>query len=162
MTLSIIVACTENYVIGANNSMPWHLPADLKHFKSLTTGHTIIMGRKTYESIGKPLPNRRNLVISRNSLFKADGVEIFSSLESAIENSREEDECFLIGGGELYKKAIVFADRIYLTRIHTNLEGDTFFPEINLDKWKLSSESFLAKDDKNSYDLNFQLYEKIS
>ena len=160
MILSIIVACTENNVIGRDNDMPWHLPADLKHFKSLTTGNPIIMGRKTYESIGRPLPKRRNLIITRNASYTAEGIEIYQSLEQAVENCQQERESFIIGGGQIYNCALEMADRIYLTRIHTEIDGDTFFPELKMDKWKLVDDQFVHRDDKNEHDMSFQTYEK--
>ena len=158
--ISIIVACTENNVIGRENDMPWHLPADLKHFKAITTGHPIIMGRKTYESIGRPLPKRRNLVITRNPDFKHDGLEIYSSLEEAIKNCQTEDECFITGGGQIYKMAMDIADRIYRTRIHTTIDGDTFFPEINQDQWLMYKKEFRPADEKNEHDLSFEYYDR--
>ncbi|HNS29166.1 MAG TPA: dihydrofolate reductase [Tenuifilaceae bacterium] len=135
-TISIIVAIAQNNVIGANNRLIWHISDDLKRFKALTTGHHVIMGRKTYESIGKPLPNRVNIVVSRDPLYKADGCIVVSSLEKALENSKNDSEVFIIGGGELYRQALPLSGKLYLTRVHGDFEGDTFFPEIDETQWR--------------------------
>ena len=126
--INIIVAMSKNRVIGDSNTLIWHLPEDLKRFKQLTTGNTIVMGRKTYESIGRPLPNRRSIIITRDTNYKVDGCEVVNSLEEALELSN--NNCFIIGGGEIYRQALDKADRIYLTRINKDFEGDTTFPEI--------------------------------
>ena len=126
--INIIVAMSKNRVIGNANTLIWHLPEDLKRFKQLTTGNTIVMGRKTYESIGRPLPNRRSIIITRDTNYKVDGCEVVNSLEEALELSN--NNCFIIGGGEIYRQAMDKADRIYLTRINKDFEGDTTFPEI--------------------------------
>ena len=163
MKLSLIVAVSENQVIGRDNQLPWHLPADLKYFKSLTTGHTILMGRKTYESIGKPLPNRENIVITRDTSFKPEGVVVKHSLEDALHFcATKEDEVFIIGGDSIYKQALSWANKIYYTRVHCILEdGNAFFPELNLEEWKLLSSTYLVKDEKNEYDCTFEVYERI-
>jgi dihydrofolate reductase len=135
MILSIVVAMSENNAIGKDNKLLWHLPADLKHFKEITSGHTILMGRKTYDSIGKPLPNRRNIVITRNADLKLEGVEIYHDLEEALSQCRNEAEVFLIGGAEIYRQALKYTDKIYLTRVHETYEADTFFPELEPEKW---------------------------
>src|SRR5688572_24314058 len=137
MRISLIVAMAENRVIGRNNQLPWHLPADLKHFKSLTTGHSVIMGRKTFESMGKPLPNRRNIVITRQANFRADGVDTAHSLEEAISLAKGDAEIFVIGGAEVFRDALNGADRLYLTLIHATIEGDVFFPEVDWSEWTL-------------------------
>lgn len=129
-TISLIVAMAENRTIGRDNKMPWKLPADLKRFKELTTGHAVIMGRKTFDSIGKPLANRQNIVISRNPDFKAKGAEVAVSLPKALEAAKG-DEVFVIGGEQIYNEALPLADRIYLTLIHEEIDGDAFFPEFD-------------------------------
>ncbi|MEO1434782.1 MAG: dihydrofolate reductase, partial [Bacteroidota bacterium] len=130
MKISIIVAQTENRVIGKDNDIPWYLPADLKYFKKVTTGHHIIMGRKCYESIGRPLPNRANVILTRRMDFHAEGCIVTHSLEEALDIARrnEETEAFIIGGGEIYNLAMPLVDQIYLTQVHTELEGDIYFP----------------------------------
>ncbi len=133
--LSIIVAMSSNRVIGVNNSLPWHLSEDLKHFKTLTTGHTIIMGRKTYESIGKPLPNRRNIVISRNLNAFYGGVEVVHSLEDAFSTSSNDEEVFIIGGSNIYEQSLHLVEHLYITEIKKAFEGDAFFPEIDKSLW---------------------------
>lgn len=154
MLISLIVAVSANNVIGKNNQLIWHLPADLKHFKQLTTGHTIIMGRKTYDSIGKPLPNRRNVVISR-SVTQIEGCEVAPSLEDALKLSSEEKEVFMIGGAEIYRQALPLADRIYLTHVHQNFDGDTFFPETDLQTWQETEREDFLPDEKNKLSYSF-------
>lgn len=158
--LSIIVAIAQNNVIGNDNKLIWHLPADLKYFRTVTTGHPIIMGRKTFESIGRPLPGRRNIVISRNSEFSAVGVEVCKSPQDALLLIPEGQNAFIIGGAEIYKQSISLCKRLYLTRVHHSFDGDTFFPEINATEWQLSSSVFNAKDEKNAYDCTFEVYER--
>ncbi|MGN1394657.1 MAG: dihydrofolate reductase [Succinivibrionaceae bacterium] len=163
--LSIIVAHSENFIIGKDGTMPWHLPADLKYFKSVTIGKPVIMGRKTFESIGKALPNRVNIVITRNkNLILSDStVLIFNSLEEALSNLKNlSEEIFVIGGGSLYKEAIQYADRLYITKIHAQIEGDTEFPHYDINKYKLISSIKYDKDEKNAYDLTFEVYETIN
>ncbi len=133
--VSLIVAMAKNRVIGIDNTLPWRLPADLKHFKTLTMGHHIVMGRKTYESIGKPLPGRTSVVVTRNPEYAAPGVIVASSLQAAISACGDDDEIFVIGGAELYQQAIALADRIYLTEIDADISGDAYFPEFKLDEW---------------------------
>lgn len=158
--ISIVVAASDNQVIGIENKLPWHLPADLKFFKNLTIGHAIIMGRKTFESIGKALPNRRNLVITRDRYFAAEGCELFHSLEEAID-ACVEGETFIIGGDSIYKQALSLCNKIYLTRVHTHIEnGQAFFPELNATVWSLISSEFVPKDDRNLFDMHFEVYER--
>lgn len=140
MNLSIIVAVAQNNVIGGNNSLLWHISADLKRFKALTTGHTVIMGRKTYESIGRPLPKRNNLIISNNRDFRAEGCTVFHSLDAALAHCANDDEVFVMGGGQIYRLALPKANKIYLTRVHRNFEGDTHFPNINPSEWRVTHE----------------------
>jgi len=154
-TLSIIVAMAKNRVIGKENDMPWHLPADLQHFRKITSGKPIIMGRKTYESIGRPLPNRHNIIVSRNRDYEAEGCDVVCSLEEAVEKAGEVEELFIIGGGFLYEQTLNQADRLYLTFIDLEVDGDTFFPEYaHLPLKKVASETH-TKDEKNPHDHEF-------
>lgn len=156
--LSIIAAMAENGVIGKDNRMPWHLPADLRRFKSLTTGHVIIMGRKTYLSIGKPLPNRVNMVITRNPSFQAPGCIVVSTMEGAINRASEETatpEIFIIGGGDIYQQSLARCQRIYLTIVHHSFEGDTFFPAFDKNEWKEIERAFHQADKENKYNYSF-------
>lgn len=155
MQLSVIVAASENDVIGRDNALIWHLPADLKHFKALTTGHAVVMGRKTFESIGKALPHRRNIVVSRNPLFTAEGCEVAASVEEALALVEGEDEVFVIGGGRLYNELWSRADRLYLTRVHTETEGDTFIPAVDEREWELVGREDFKADEKNEFDYSF-------
>ena len=149
---------SSNRVIGVNNTLPWHLSEDLKHFKSLTTGHTIIMGRKTYESIGRPLPNRRNIVISRNSNTSYEGVEVVHSLEDAFSISTNDKEVFVIGGSNIYEQALSFVDQLYITEIKKSFLGDAFFPEINKQIWiEYSRDDHITND---GLEFSFVKYQK--
>ena len=156
--ISIIAAMSKNGVIGNNNSLIWKLPADMKRFKYLTTGNTIIMGRKTYESIGRSLPNRRNIIITSNLTYQADRCEICSSLESALELCKESN-IFIIGGGQIYKQSLSIADNINLTIIDEYFDGDTYFPDIGKEWVKISKNDYLP-DDQNKYRYSFIDYEK--
>jgi len=159
--LTIIVAAAENDAIGLGNKLIWHLSDDLKRFKSLTNGHHIIMGRKTFESFPKPLPNRTHVVITRQTDYKApDGVIIVNSLEDAIDASKSDSNPFIIGGGQIYKQALDVADKIELTRVHHDFEADTFFPKIDTSVWKETANTFHKKDDKHEYEFSFLTYEK--
>jgi dihydrofolate reductase len=162
MTLSLLLAAAENNVIGKDNKLPWHLPNDLKYFKNLTWGMPVIMGRKTYESFGKPLQGRRNIVITHNKDWKAEGVEVAGSIEEAIEMAKESavKEIFIIGGGEIFKTILPKADRIYLTRIYHSFEGDAYFPEIKENEWRLVKERKCEADEKNTYAHSFQVWER--
>ena len=157
MKLSLIVAVAENGVIGHNNQLIWHLPNDLKQFKRLTTGHCIIMGRKTFESIGKPLPNRTSLIISRNTDFQIEGCITVSSLENAILEAKkiETEEAFIIGGAEIYRLALPIVDKIYLTEVHHQYEGDTFFPEIDKTIWQEIHREDFGTDEKHLVNYSF-------
>jgi dihydrofolate reductase len=154
--INIIVAYDRNLAIGKDNTLVWRQSADLKRFKELTTGHTVVMGRKTYESIGKPLPNRRNIVITRQDI-KIDGVEIVNSIED-IKNIKE--DIFIIGGGEIYEKSIVFADRLYVTEIDCEIDADTWFPKIDLNLWEIESVEKYSSDELNQYNYNYKNYKK--
>jgi len=155
--IKIIVAMSENRVIGNNNELIWKLSSDLKRFKELTTNNTVVMGRKTYESIGRPLPNRRNIIITRNLEYLVEGCEIVSSLEEALLLTN--NNCFIIGGGEIYKQSLEVADKIYLTLVHKEFEGDTQFPELGKEWATINTEDFVA-DDKNEYNYSFIEYER--
>ncbi|QIM69029.1 type 3 dihydrofolate reductase [Basfia succiniciproducens] len=161
MTLSLIVAATKNHVIGKDNQMPWHLPADLKWFKENTLGKPVIMGRKTFESIGRPLPKRVNIVLSRHP-FEHEGVIWKESLESALDFLKDSAEIMLIGGGQLFEQYLSQADKLYFTEIQAELEGDTFFPAINTDEWEISYEEYRPADENNAYDLRFLILERKS
>ena len=164
MIISLIVVADEHNGIGKNNQLLCHLPADLKYFKQTTTGHHIVMGRKTYDSVGKPLPNRVNIVITRNSLLSLPGCIVVADLQQAISYAAEngETELFITGGGTIYAQAMGIANRIYLTRIHHNFEADTFFPVIEPTMWKELSSEFNEQDEKNTYDYTFQVLERLS
>jgi len=157
--IRIIVAISKNRVIGNDNSLIWNIPEDLKHFKKLTINNTIVMGRKTYESIGRPLPNRRNIVISRQPDYYLDDCEVVSSLEEALLLCA--NDCFIIGGGEIYKQTISIADKIYLTLIDEFFEGDTYFPEIG-DEWTEVIREDKYPDEKNIYKYSFIEYERYN
>ena len=163
--ISIIVAVAENGAIGKDNQLLWKLSADLKQFRILTTGHAIIMGRKTFDSIGKPLPNRLNIVISRqNSLLQNDAIMLANSLGKAIEiaeNSEGSEEIFIIGGGNIYEQALTLTDKIYLTEVKVSIEGDTYFPQLKEDEWKEVARVSHTKDEKNEYDFDFVELERI-
>ena len=159
--LTIIVAAGENDAIGENNKLIWHLSDDLQRFKSLTNGHHIIMGRKTFETFPKPLPNRIHVVISRQTDYKVpQGVIVVNSLKDATEVSKNDTQPFIIGGGEIYKQAIPLADKIELTRVHKTFDADTFFPKINPTIWKEISNTFHEKDEKHEFPFSFISYQK--
>ena len=158
--ISIIVAISENNAIGKDNQLLWHLPADLKHFKEITTGHTIIMGRKTYDSIGKPLPNRRSIVITRNSELTIEGVEVVTSLDDAIALCAQDEEVFIIGGAEIYQQSLPVTNRIYLTRVHQKYDADAFFPTLNPEAWREIDSITYQADEKNSVAYTFSTLER--
>jgi len=158
MNLSIIVAMSKNRVIGKDNKMPWHLSNDLKNFKKITIGKTIVMGRLTYDSIGKALPERKNIVLSRNLIDS--NVFIFDNFEEVLNFTKDEDEVFIIGGQDIYSQTIDKVNKLYLTTIDANIEGDKYFPEIDISKWKkIRSENF-SKDQNNTHDFVSELYIK--
>ena len=161
MIRSLIVARAANGVIGKGNGMPWHLPADLAHFKRTTLGRPVIMGRRTWESIGRPLPGRRNLVVTRNAAYEAAGAEVVDSLEAAWRAVGDADEVFVIGGGQIYADALPGADRIYVTEIGEAIEGDTFFPDLDPDDWRETVLGEHAPDDRNAHRLRFRLLERV-
>ncbi len=163
MRLSLLLAASENGVIGKDNQLPWHLPNDLKYFKNLTWGLPILMGRKTFLSIGKPLPGRKSIVITRQKTWQHQGVDAVHSVKDAIKKGTNygAKEIFVIGGAEIFRSSLPEADRVYLTRIHQSFEGDVFFPELDKTEWQLTSERFCAKDEKNTYDHTYQVWERI-
>ena len=160
MTLALIVAMARNRVIGHQNKMPWHLPAELAYFKRITVGHPIIMGRKTYESIGRPLPGRQNIVVSRNTDFTAPGVEVVHSMADAIARTGGVN-AFVIGGATLYLEALPFADQLYITEVDAMPEGDTFFPALNEHEWRESSRERREKDAQNSLAVEYVVLERL-
>jgi dihydrofolate reductase len=159
MTVSIIVAIAKNNAIGKDNKLLWYLPNDLKHFKDVTTGHTVIMGRKTYDSVGKPLPKRRNIIITRQAI-SIEGCEVVNSLEAALALCKDEDEVFIVGGAEIYRQAIPLTDRIYLTVIDQEFDGDSFFPELDPTEWKEKERENFEPDQKNKLRYSFITLER--
>ena len=159
MTISIIVAIAQNHAIGKDNKLLWYLPNDLKHFKTITSGHTVIMGRKTYDSVGKPLPNRRNIIITRQQIDIA-GCEVVNSLDQAIELCNTEEEVFIVGGAEIYRQAMALTNRIYLTIVHKSFDGDTYFPEIQENIWVETKREDYQPDEKNQIPYSFITLER--
>ena len=156
--ITIIAAAGSNNELGKDNDLVWHLPKDFKRFKKLTTGHHIIMGRKTFQSFPKPLPNRVHIVITRNTDYHPEGAIIVHSMTEALELAKNDSQIFIIGGGEIYKLGMKIADKIELTRVNSSFEADTFFPEIPSDDWKLISEEFHLKDEKHKFDFSYQTF----
>lgn len=165
MDISIVVAVAENGVIGRGGTLPWRLADDLRRFKSLTMGHAIIMGRRTWESIGRALPGRRTVVVSRQSEYQpgVDAVDVAGDLASAfaIAEQRGETEAFVVGGAEVYREALMLADRLYLTRVHAAVEGDTFFPEFVGEEWRKVESSRHQADQRNDHPFSFEVYERV-
>ena len=159
--LSIIVAVSENNVVGKENKLPWKLSADLKRLKSLTMGHHIIMGRKTWESLGKALPGRINVVITTDKNFKAEGGIVVHSLKEALAISSTDDEIFIFGGGKIFKEAMSLVKKIYMTRVHSIIDGDTYFPVLDMNDWKKISREDFKADEKNQYDYSFVTLERV-
>lgn len=156
MNLTAIAAVAQNGVIGNNNELIWHLPDDLKHFKSLTKGHTIIMGRKTWESIGaKPLPHRRHIIITRNMFYEADGAEVVSTINEALQLAHTDEQPFVVGGGEIYQLAMPYLKRMELTIVHQDFEGDTLFPEFDESAWQTVSSVRHEADEKHPWAFTF-------
>lgn len=156
--ITIIAAIAENNALGKDNQLIWHLPADLKRFKKVTLNHHIIMGRKTFESLGRPLPNRTTIIISRNTNFKADGCIIVNSLQQALEAAKEDKNPFILGGAEIYKQAIEIADKLDLTFVHHQFKADAFFPEIDKTIWEETSREDFKADKNNNYNYSFVTY----
>lgn len=160
MIRSLVIAQAANRVIGRDNRMPWHLPADLVHFKRITMGRPVVMGRKTWESIGRALPGRLNIVITRSADYAAPGATVVASLDAAYRAAGDVDEVFIIGGGQIYAEAMAHADRIYLTEISTEVVGDTYFPAIDRSQWQETLMGEHAPDEKNAHPLRFLLLER--
>lgn len=161
MTITLIAAVAENNALGKDNKMMWHLPDDFKHFKSRTSGHHIIMGRKTFESFPSALPNRTSVIITRQSDYKADGCIVVGSLDEAIAVSPKDEEVFIIGGGEIYNQSIDRANKLDLTRVHAEFpDADAYFPQIDESKWELSEAIFHPRDERHVYEMTFQTYLK--
>src|SRR5690625_3501891 len=157
--ISMIIAMDENRVIGYNNDLPWHLPNDLKHFKKVTTGNTIVMGRKTYESIGRALPNRKNIIMTRDKTFKAEGCITVNSWDE-LKPYFNDNDVFIIGGAQLIEQFLPFIERLYITVIHHNFPGDTYLPKIDLNEWILVRKEEGIVDDKNKYPHTFYVYDR--
>jgi dihydrofolate reductase len=162
MKLSIIVAMANNRVIGLENQMPWHLSADLKRFKEITMGKPILMGRKTFESIGRPLPGRTNIIISRNKAYSPSGCQVFSSIEQALKAHKNATEIMVIGGSGIYKTLLPLTDRIYLTQINSTFEGDVFFPETKSSHWREVANLKVIDDKTVSFEYSFKILNRIS
>jgi dihydrofolate reductase len=156
--ITMIAAASQNNALGKNNDLVWHLPNDFKRFKNPTSGHHIIMGRKTFESFPKPLPNRTHIVISRQEDYNPQGCFVVNSMEKAIEMCPRDEVSFIIGGGEIYKLGISLSDKIELTLVHHNFEADAFFPSIDLEEWKIINSEFQPKDEKHLFDYTYQTY----
>lgn len=164
MTISLVVAASENNVIGKDNRLLWHLPNDMKFFKNTTWGMPVIMGRKTFESLGKPLTGRTNIVMTRDKEWTAKGTTVSPNMEEAMKAAADTDakEVFVIGGGEIFKQVLSQASRVYLTRVHTTLDGDAFFPELPAKEWKLLSQLDFTADAKHAYAYSFQVWQRNS
>ena len=157
MKISLVYAQSDNGVIGRDNGLPWHQPADLKRFKTLTTGHTIILGRKTFESIGRPLPNRRSIVLTRDPSFGGEGFDVAASLDEALGMVERESEVFIIGGAEVFTHALRYATTIYRTMVHTIVEGDVSIPPLDSAKWKVVDAVHYAADEHNEHRMTFEV-----
>ncbi|HLS23961.1 MAG TPA: dihydrofolate reductase [Pseudogracilibacillus sp.] len=160
--LAFIVAMDKNRVIGYKNDMPWHLPKDLQYFKERTTGHTIVMGRKTFESLGRVLPNRKHVVLTRTEANFPEEVTVLHSITSLLDyiEERKDEKIFIIGGGNLFSQMLPYVDRMYITEIDEVFEGDVYFPEFDKDEWKIISKEKGPKDQKNPYDYYYIVYER--
>jgi dihydrofolate reductase len=160
MTVSLVVAASTNNVIGRDGGLPWHLPDDLRHFKRITTGKPVIMGRRTFESIGRPLPDRHNIVMTRAPDYAAEGCDVVSSVAEALDVAGDADEVMVIGGGQVYRDFLPRADRIYMTRVQAEVQGDTYFPEIEGNAWRLVSSAHHAADEKHAYAFELMVFER--
>jgi dihydrofolate reductase len=160
MQLSIIVAMDRNRVIGKGDTLPWHISSDLKNFKKLTMGKPIIMGRKTHESIGQPLPGRENIILTRDETYQAEGCTVLHSLNEIFEHCKNIEEVMVTGGSEIYQHTLKQASRLYLTEVHTEIKGDTFFPEFDRSEWNELSRKGFKADEKNEFDYSFVLLER--
>ena len=160
MTISLVVAASKNNVIGRNGGLPWHLPDDLRHFKRLTTGKPVVMGRRTFESIGRPLPDRRNIVMTRDPDYAAEGCDVVSSVDEALDLVAGAGEVMVIGGGQVYRDFLPRADRVYLTRVQAEVDGDTYFTELTETEWLLVSTEHHAADDRHDYAFDLMVFER--
>lgn len=160
MRISLVVAMTRNAVIGRDNALPWRLPEDLKHFKATTLGKPVLMGRRTFESIGKPLPGRANLVLTRATGWRADGVTVVHSLDEALEKVRDAEEVAGIGGADVFRLLLPLATRIYLTWVEAEITGDTVFPPLDMSQWREVSSRRFQADERNAYDMTFVTLER--
>lgn len=160
MKISIVAAIAKNRVIGKNNRLPWRLPRDMQHFREVTTGKPVIMGRKTFESIGKALPGRKNIILTRDSNFRAEGCVVVHSVEEALAAVEGTQEIMVIGGAEIYKAFLPRVERMYLTEIHADFEGDTFFPEYDPSEWQETERQDFPADEKNPYRYSFVVFER--
>lgn len=167
MHIALVWAMARNGVIGRDNKLPWYLPGDLKYFKRVTTGKPVIMGRKTYDSIGRPLPNRTNIVVTRSSGFSAEGVRVAGSLDEAFDIAGADaeingvDEIIVMGGAEIYRQALPHADRLYVTQVHADVEGDAYFPEVDWSQYREVGREDYQAEGPNPYDYSFLVYEKV-
>ncbi|MBA2940450.1 dihydrofolate reductase [Paenibacillus sp. CGMCC 1.16610] len=159
MSISFIFAMDRNRAIGVNNTLPWHLPGDLKFFKAVTMGHPILMGRKTYESIGRPLPGRRNVILTQNTEFRAEGCEVIHSVDEAVQEFKDQ-ELFVIGGAEIFRLFAEKVDRMYITFIEHEFEADTYMSELDLSEWTLVSSEQGERNEKNPYEYYFRIYQR--
>jgi dihydrofolate reductase len=160
--ISLIVAVARNGVIGRKGDLPWHLPKDLRRFKALTMGHHLVVGRKTWQEVGRPLPGRVMVVVTRDPGYRPDGVIVVHSLEEALQVAQGDDEVFIAGGGEIYRQALPLVDRMYVTRIHAEVAGDTTFPEVDLTAWRLVERADLEADEKHEYPFTFEVYDRVT
>jgi len=158
--ITLIVAAAENNAIGKDNQMLWHLPNDFKYFKKNTLEHSVVMGRKTFVSIGKPLPERRNIILTRDMNYSHEDVDVANSVQEVLNYCRDEREIFIIGGAEIYKQTLPLADKILLTRVHTTIDGDAYFPALLDHEWKLVSAEKHENDEKHAFDYTFEVYER--
>jgi len=161
MNISIIVAMSSNGVIGREGELPWHLSADLKHFKTITMGKPIVMGRITHESIGRPLPGRENIILSRDPAYQAKGCTVFNDLDDIFQRCSEFDEIMIVGGSDLYARALPLAGKLFITEVHTEIEGDTCFPEFDRAQWQETERQDFSADEKNEFDYSFVVLEKV-
>ena len=160
MTISIIVAMAENNVIGHKQQLPWHLPHDLQHFKSTTLGKPIVMGRKTYEAIGRPLPGRRNIILSTQAEYAVDGVEVYPNIHTVLDTLHNAPEIMIIGGAQIYAAFLPHTTRLYITHVHTDIEGDTRFPTIDFNQWRCTSSKRHAADAQHAFDFTMAVYDQ--
>ena len=154
--ITLVVAMADNGIIGKDGDLPWHLPDDLKHFKAVTLGKPVIMGRRTWAEVGRPLPGRRNIVISRQADFEASGADVVNSLQAALDLVADQDEVMVIGGGQIYREALPLADQIWRTRVHADVAGDTRFPDTDWDVWSVAEASSHAADERHAYAMTFE------